>query len=126
MTYVITLWLSPPIKELIISATQPKIITQLRLQRSARIPDGTSNSGVTAAYAAAITPTDAASKPICVMNSFSIGTHKSSPCNATPICSGRSRRASVRGVVATDVITIRPCSVGARGQAPPEAVHATG
>jgi hypothetical protein len=60
------------------------------------------------------------------MNSFSIGTHKISPCIATPICSGSSRLASVRGVVATDVITIRPCSVRNRGEAPPEAAHATG
>jgi hypothetical protein len=70
---MITFWLKPPIRELITKATQPKIITQLRLQRSARIPDGTSSNGTTAAYAAAITPTDTASKPMSVMNSFSIG-----------------------------------------------------
>ena len=123
---MITLWLRPPINELIINATQPKISIQRRLQRSARIPDGTSSSGTTAAYAAAITPTEAASKPIWVMNSFSMGTHKISPCNPMPICSGSSRRASVRGAAATFVVMIRSDLVGASDQAFREAAHVPG
>ena len=54
------MWLRPPIKELTSSARQARTNTQRRLQRSARIPDGTSSNGTTAAYAAAIAPTDAA------------------------------------------------------------------
>ena len=50
--------------------------------------------GTSAAYAAAITPMDAASKPMSVMNSFSTGTHSMNPIRATATVSGRSRRAS--------------------------------
>ena len=63
-----------------------------RLQRSARIPEGISTSGTNAAYAAAMTPTVAASKPISFMNSFSTGTQSMKPWSATATCSGSSRR----------------------------------
>jgi hypothetical protein len=43
------------------------------------MPDGTSKSGTTAAYAAAKIPTDAAVNPISVMKIFSTGTHKINP-----------------------------------------------
>src|SRR5215208_3556158 len=126
ITYVITLWLRPPIKELTISATQAKINVQLRLQRSARIPDGTSNNGTTAAYAAAIAPTEAASKPISVMNTFSMGTHKISPCSATANCSGSRRRVSVRGLAATAALMIGDCLARKRGQGAHEAARVPG
>ena len=53
--------------------------TPRRLHRSASIPDGTSTSGMSAEYAAAMMPTVAASKPISFMNSFSIGVHSMKP-----------------------------------------------
>jgi hypothetical protein len=56
------------------AATNARTSTPRRLHRSASRPDGTSNSGTTAAYTAAIRPTPAASNPMLAMNSFSIGT----------------------------------------------------
>jgi hypothetical protein len=50
--------------------------------------------GTTAAYAAAMTPTLAGSKPISVRNSFSTGTQSRNPCSNTAMYSGRSRRCS--------------------------------
>ena len=44
-----------------------------------------------------MTPTDAASKPICVWNSFSTATHSMKPCNPTPTCKGSRRRPKLRG-----------------------------
>ena len=70
--------------------------TPLRLHRSARIPEGTSSRGTTAAYAAAITPMLAAVKPISLMKSFSTGTHSIVPCSAMARCSGRKRERSAR------------------------------
>jgi hypothetical protein len=102
----------------------PKIITQRRLQRSAKIPDGTSSNGTTAAYAAAIAPTAAASKPIWVINNFSIGTHKISPWRPMPICKGSNRRARVRGAAATEaVIMTRPDFARMRRPRPRESTH---
>ena len=96
--YIGTLVLTPPSSELASRAMLAHTMTQFRLPRSARMPEGTSSSGTTAAYAAAMTPTEAAVNPICDMNSFSTGTHRSMPCSPTASCSGSSRRASVRGV----------------------------
>ena len=73
--YMPTLVLNPPITTLTTSADWARSTTPRRLHRSAKIPDGTSSSGTTAEYAAAITATLPLSKPISVMNSFSIGTH---------------------------------------------------
>src|SRR5687768_13290239 len=70
--------------------------TPRRLHRSARIPEGTSSRGTTAAYAAAITPMLAAVKPIPLMKSFSTGTHSIVPCSAMATCSGRNRERSAR------------------------------
>ena len=56
------------------------ISTPRRLHRSASSPEGTSTSGTNAAYAAAINPTAAASKPISFRNSFSTGVHSMKPC----------------------------------------------
>jgi hypothetical protein len=47
--YVATFVLRPPSSELAISAALAQTITQVRLQRSARMPDGTSSNGTTAA-----------------------------------------------------------------------------
>ncbi|HEX6579155.1 MAG TPA: hypothetical protein VF082_12390 [Jiangellaceae bacterium] len=44
------------------------------------MPDGTSSSGTTAAYAAAMTATLPLSNPMSVMNSFSMGTHNATFC----------------------------------------------
>jgi hypothetical protein len=75
-----------------IAASDASRRTPRRLQRSARIPDGTSSTGTTMAYTAAMTPTVADVKPMLVMNSFSIGTQRASaPKNEEPY-RGRSRR----------------------------------
>ena len=78
--YVPTFGLSPPTTTLTISAAWASRTTPRRLHRSARMPDGTSSSGTTAAYAAAIRATLPLSKPMSVMNSFSIGTHSATFC----------------------------------------------
>ena len=62
-----------------ITATVARIRTPRRLHRSASTPDGTSSTGTTTAYTAAMMPTDAEVKPIWVMKSFSIGTQSASP-----------------------------------------------
>ena len=77
--YAITLWLKPPMTTLMITAMVARIRTPRRLHRSANKPDGTSRTGTTTAYTAAMMPTDAEVKPIWVMKSFSIGTHSASP-----------------------------------------------
>jgi hypothetical protein len=74
-TYTPTLVLNPPIRVLTRSADWASRMTPRRLQRSAKIPDGTSSKGTTAAYAAAMTATLPLSKPISLMNNFSIETH---------------------------------------------------
>ena len=43
------------------------------------MPETTSASGISAAYAATITPIVAASKPISTMNNFSTGTQNATP-----------------------------------------------
>ncbi len=62
-----------------ITATVARIRTARRLHRSASTPDGTSRTGTTTAYTAAMRPTVAEVKPISVMNSFSIGTQSARP-----------------------------------------------
>ena len=91
---MVTFWLSPPNSAPSVIATLERISTPRRLHRSARIPVGSSSSGTIAEYAAAITPTAAASKPSSVMNSFSTDTQSMKPCRNTAACSGRSRRRS--------------------------------
>jgi hypothetical protein len=54
-----------------------------------------SRAGTTTAYTAAMTPTEAASKPIVVMNSFSIGTHRASPCRAAAYGGRRRGRSTL-------------------------------
>src|SRR5215213_5255270 len=78
--------------------------TPRRLHRSARIPEGTSRIGTTAAYAAAIRPTLAASKPISSMNSFSTGTQNTRPCRNDARYRGRSR--FCRGLVDRGLLSI--------------------
>jgi hypothetical protein len=78
--YIATLWLNPPISTLRIAAIAARTSTPRRLHRSARTPEGTSSNGTTTAYTAAMTPTDAGLKPIEVMNSFSMGTHRARFC----------------------------------------------
>ncbi|HEY6744204.1 MAG TPA: hypothetical protein VI357_00670 [Mycobacteriales bacterium] len=102
-TYVPTPVLRPPMSELAASARQARISSPLRLHRSASTPEGTSKIGTTAAYAAAISPMEAASKPIPVWNSFSTGTQSMKPCRPMPTWSGRRRRAS-RGSMDASVI----------------------
>src|SRR4029450_11579444 len=106
--YIVTLLLNPPISTLRIAAIDAKTSTPRRLHRSARTPEGTSSTGTTTAYTAAMTPTEAGLNPIVVMNSFSMGTHRARFWRKTAAYSGPRRRLSsclsglveVAGVVA--------------------------
>ena len=69
--------------------------TPRRLQRSARIPEGTSSSGTAAAYTAAISPIVAGEKPISSRNSFSTGTHRAMPPVNAAASSGANRFCTV-------------------------------
>jgi hypothetical protein len=70
--------------------------------------------GTTAAYAAAMTPTLAGSKPISLMNSFSTGTQSRNPWNDTATSSGSKRLRNEAsgcgqpGFAATDVRRVMP------------------
>ena len=77
--YIATLVLSPPTATLASAPRLPMMSTPRRLQRSARMPDGTSSNGTAAAYSAAITPRIAGEKPSSSRNSFSTGTHRAIP-----------------------------------------------
>ena len=72
--YQPTFGLSPPTVTEPASATSARMTTPRRLHRSARMPDGTSNSGTTK-----------------VMNSFSTGTQSATFCRNAAVYSGRRR-----------------------------------
>ena len=108
--YVGTFVLSPPTTALTASARLAITSTPRRLQRSASTPEGTSSSGTTTAYEAAITATVPGPNPISFMNSFSIGIQNPTLCRKEATNRGRRRTASPRPVAATGSTYAFRCS----------------
>src|ERR671910_175542 len=109
--YAPTLWLKPPMTTLTVAASEPRIRTPRRLQRSAITPDGTSRTGTTTAYTDAMSPIDAEVKPIVVMNSFSIGTHRARFCRNVARYRGPRRRRRTCGSARGDACVAVPSAI---------------
>src|SRR5918994_7042704 len=105
------LWLKPPMTTLTVAASEPRIRTPRRLQRSAITPDGTSRTGTTTAYTDAMSPIDAEVKPIVVMNSFSIGTHRARFCRNVARYRGPRRRRRTCGSARGDACVAVPSAI---------------